>query len=331
MAGAALYDFSAEAGRVFRRAFPFDGICVVTMDPATLVPTDEVCENGLPDAVLPRMAEIELSGADVSAFAALAQSGELAVSLSEATGGDLDRSLRHRELKAPHGFGDELRAVLVSAGAVWGGVTLLRTADRAHFTAADSARAAALATELADTLRRALLGPVSGNGHDPAGVVVLGRDNAIVSANAAAERWLDELGDSPAVTAVASRARSDETAATARVRTAAGRWVLVSGSRLGDDVAVIVEPVSPRALAPLIAEAYGMTERERDVAELVAQGFGTTEIGRRLCISPWTVQDHLKTIFEKVGVSTRGELTARLFFEHDAPSLSRSPKGLPDR
>ena len=34
------------------------------------------------------------------------------------------------------------------------------------------------------------------------------------------------------------------------------------------------------------------------------------------------MQDHLKSIFEKVWVGTRGELVARLFFEHYAPRLA---------
>ena len=41
-------------------------------------------------------------------------------SLSEATGGDLERSVRHRELKRPNGFGDELRSVLVGDAGAWG-------------------------------------------------------------------------------------------------------------------------------------------------------------------------------------------------------------------
>jgi DNA-binding CsgD family transcriptional regulator len=44
-------------------------------------------------------------------------------------------------------------------------------------------------------------------------------------------------------------------------------------------------------------------------------------IARRLYLSAWTVQDHLKVIFEKVGVTTRGELVARVFLDDRPPLL----------
>jgi DNA-binding NarL/FixJ family response regulator len=91
---------------------------------------------------------------------------------------------------------------------------------------------------------------------------------------------------------------------------------------LGKRPAVILEPARTAELAPLIADAYALTGRERLVTELVARGLSTNEIAGRLYLSPYTVQDHLKAIFQKVGVGARGELVARLFFDHYAPRLT---------
>jgi DNA-binding CsgD family transcriptional regulator len=83
----------------------------------------------------------------------------------------------------------------------------------------------------------------------------------------------------------------------------------------------MLEPARADELAPLIAAAYGLSERERVVTQMVAQGLATAAIARRLHLSPWTVQDHLKAIFEKLDVSSRGEVVARMFFDHYAPRL----------
>jgi DNA-binding CsgD family transcriptional regulator len=42
-------------------------------------------------------------------------------------------------------------------------------------------------------------------------------------------------------------------------------------------------------------------------------------MAERLFLSKHTVRGHLKAIFEKVGVSSRGELVAKLFAEHYGP------------
>ena len=102
-----------------------------------------------------------------------------AASLSEATGGDLDRSVRHRELKRPNGFGDELRAALVGESATWGALTLLRASDRVPFAATDADVVGALSRYVAEGLRRAmLLTALSADRPDdeePAGLVLLAR------------------------------------------------------------------------------------------------------------------------------------------------------------
>ena len=48
------------------------------------------------------------------------------------------------------------------------------------------------------------------------------------------------------------------------------------------------------------------------MTELVAHGLPTAAIAARLYLSTYTVQDHLKAIFEKLDVSSRGALVARL-------------------
>ena len=110
------------------------------------------------------------------------------------------------------------------------------------------------------------------------------------------------------------------------MRADSGRWLVVRASALGDapnaHVAVMLEPARPHELAPLVADAYCLTDREREVTEHVARGLPTDAIAARLYVSPWTVQDHLKAIFEKVGVTTRGELTARMFLDNHGPHLT---------
>ena len=65
-------------------------------------------------------------------------------------------------------------------------------------------------------------------------------------------------------------------------------------------------------MVSLLLVAYGLTARERDVCREVMAGHSTMDIAGRLFISANTVQDHLKSVFSKVGVRSRGELVARL-------------------
>jgi DNA-binding NarL/FixJ family response regulator len=86
-----------------------------------------------------------------------------------------------------------------------------------------------------------------------------------------------------------------------------------------DRLALVIEPAKASDVAPLIVEAYGLTQRELEVTRAIARGLGTAQIATQLHLSPHTVRDHVKAVFEKVGVSSRGELVARMFAEHYSP------------
>ena len=86
-----------------------------------------------------------------------------------------------------------------------------------------------------------------------------------------------------------------------------------------DSVAVIIDEPSPTELAPVMMMAYGLTQQEQAVTGLVCRGLSTREIGERLHISALTVQDHLKSIFDKTGVRSRRELVAAILHEQYLP------------
>ncbi len=62
-----------------------------------------------------------------------------------------------------------------------------------------------------------------------------------------------------------------------------------------------------RAPQPAAPAAVALTAREREVLGHLAQGVSLAEIGRRLGISPYTVGDHVKSIYRKLNISSRAE------------------------
>jgi DNA-binding CsgD family transcriptional regulator len=178
--------------------------------------------------------------------------------------------------------------------------------------------------------------------HDRPGLLLFDCGGALVSANEQAEAWLAELPpglDVPSDLGVAvpmwmlatvfralavAWARGDGTAR-ARVRTRRGLWLVCHASCLRDpdgslgSIAVVVEPAKAAEIAPIIVQAYELTDREQQITRLIARGAATGDIAGELFLSAHTVRDHVKAIFQKVGVSSRGELVAKLFAEHYEP------------
>lgn len=78
-------------------------------------------------------------------------------------------------------------------------------------------------------------------------------------------------------------------------------------------VAVIIQEATPEEVMPIMMSAYGLSEQERAISGLVFQGQSTQAISQHLHIGENTVQDHLKSIFNKTGLRSRRELVATVF------------------
>jgi len=329
-----------------REVISFDGWCWHTIDPATSMLTSAIRPDFESE---PRFARYEYTVPDVNRFAHLARSRRTAALLSEATHGMLSTSARYRDLLRPRGIEHELRASFVSDGSCWAACALYRKASTSDFSVNDADFLSSLSKLVAEGFKRSLLLADVTNepaAHGP-GLVLLDDADEVQSLTSSAEGWILDLVDVGLGTrdrlpspfyAVAAHARaladgSDDVdkMAYARVITRSGRWVTLHASRLTGRseplTAVIIEPAQAAEIAPLIVRAYGFTERERGVAQLVLQGFSTREIAERLHLSPLTVQDYLKSIFEKSGVRSRRELVARIFLDHYAPRVARKEFG----
>lgn len=342
LAGAGLpaEELIREAARRIDAVVPSDGFFIVATDPETTLSIGTGVLRDLPRSQCIPTWDYEFLVPDYLKFADIGFSGVQVADIHEATGGRPERSARWREYGAATGFSSELRAAFTVGGAVWAIGQFDRNGDSPRYTEHERAWLARAAPLVAKGLRRAMLTkPASGPDQRGPGLVLIDDAGRVVSATREASAWLDEMDSvsrlsTPAgvqvpieVLAYAAHVRGTAARtgaaehAPARMRTRSGIWLLMHASMLegGDQLAVIIEPAKAADVAPLIVEAYGLTPRELEVTRAIARGLGTSQIAASLHLSPHTVRDYVKSTFEKVGVSSRGELVARVFADHYAP------------
>ncbi|MGI5195744.1 response regulator transcription factor [Streptomyces sp. CA-288835] len=295
---------------------PYDAYCFGAIDPWTLLVSDDVSE-GIPPGSAQLASHNEYLVADVDKFADLARTGRTVGILSDSVGGDLPRSARFRTVLPVIEAQHELRAVFVADGECWGALALFRRGGRADFTPREAALLRAMSRPVAVALRRACVDatPLAPQAPAGPGVLVLDAEGRTLVANETARHWLDEIGPlAPYEVAAAARAGRGEEAYL-RVRSRTGRWLSLWGSPLDGDphsgASVVIQPAPASGITGMLALAYGLTVREREILEQVISGRSSTGIASALSVSPYTVQDHVKSLFAKFGVRSRGQLVAR--------------------
>lgn len=331
-AGGDLTQVRSGLDGALRASVAFDFASISTVDPATMLWTS-CFTSGLPpggEAERERVIfELQFEGEDINGYTELANTGQLVGRLHEATGGVLPRAKRWEPLLSSFDVVHEMRVILMSREMVWGTLTLYRAAPRQPFSDRDEAVIRSALGDMADLFRLAMLRAAisAPTGLDrPPGMLLVSSSGEVTALSDAARRWLDTLdnrGRIPSVVrSVASAAAAGNGLAYAAVPTAAGRWVVLHASPLEGHAAamgIIIEEARPVTISEVIAGAHGLTTRERAVTRLASQGRSTRQIGMALGISPFTVQDHLKAVFAKVGVQSRGEPVAALYIQHCVP------------
>ena len=338
--------FRREAAAVLSTAIGFDWWCWVLVDPAAYLPTRAISVNAVPDQDPRRFARV-ISDVWTGNGASGAWRNQPAVTtLSVATGGDLRRDRYWREMLGPAGGGDALTARLVADGNCWAELHLGRDSSGGTFRDDECAFVAEMAPLLAARLRDGLRRTSQPAGPCPEpGTIVVDGELSVVAATDQAWRWIDRLGVEqpseaeslpgfiyPIAARVAASPAGPPRTIRVRMQAADGHWAVVqvapltSGpgpAAMSGGYAITLESARSDDLAPLLMRAWALSPRERDVARLVIDGLSTEDIAATLFISPHTARDHLKAIFDKVGIHRRRDLVAALAGASAAPAGDR--------
>jgi DNA-binding CsgD family transcriptional regulator len=330
LAGASLDSEAArrEAIAALRPAVGFERWCWPLTDPASALSVSGVAEFDL-WSELPRIAALEEHG-DITSKPGLVLAERASVALSAATGGDLARSRRWRECLRPYGVGDELMAACRDRHGCWASVELMRDSDDPPFGDDDTRFLHELAPTLA-ALVRGSLDEHRQTAHPaatslPPATLIVDAELRPTSWTPAFRAWLAELPTGPevlppAVYELGTRVVTPPQAghglpASVRTRTRAGRWAVIEGAPLeGTDrpeAAITIRAAAAEEVFDLLAKAYDLTPRERQLVALMLDGLSTKQLAAALHISPHTVQDHLKAIFAKTSLRSRRELVSHL-------------------
>jgi len=257
-------------------------------------------------------------------------------SLSGATGGTLSQSLMWRELLCRYQVTDIASSVYRDRFGCWGFLDLWRTGP--PFSAADIEFLGHIAGPVTRALRHGLARtfiPATGNDQTPGGPVLLLLSPGLVvrAQTPQTQRYLrmlvpPEPEDQAPVPAgaynvaaqlLAAEAGVDDSPPVARVHLADGRWLTLRAARMEDvgqapadrDVAVSIEPATAGDRVSVFARACGLSPRETELLHHLAGGAGTRDLARQMFVSENTVQDHLKSIFDKSAARSRRALLAR--------------------
>ena len=305
-----------------RRLVQFDAFAWLLTDPTSEVGSDPVADVPcLPE--LPRLIRLKYA-TDVNRWTG--QTTPVA-RLHDITGGRLDRSLVWRELLCDYDVSDVVSIVFRDRYGCWAFLDLWRCDGVFHD---DHAQVLAdHVSKITAALRRCTLrtfDPSNGYRHRATGPVVLllSERLEVMAQTPETEGYLRRLvppdaGQPPvpagaynvAAQLLAAEAGIDDNQPVARVHLGGDEWLTMRAARIGEGIAIAIEATPSAERLDLLGRSAGLTPREMELLNLLGSGADTRTLAGQMFVSEHTVQDHLKTIFTKTGMSSRRDLIAR--------------------
>jgi DNA-binding NarL/FixJ family response regulator len=250
------------------------------------------------------------------------------------SGGHPELSLMWRDLLCDYRVSDIASIVFRDRFGCWGFLDLWRIGGR-HFTGPEMHYLAAIAPGVNDRLRKvqaqSFMTQQVPKLPQGAAVLVLAPDLQVRSLTAETDAYLRALvppdKDRQPVPAgaynvgaqlIAIEAGVDNHPARACVHLGDGAWVSFRAARMvgprgndRGDIAITIETASIVERIDVFARANGLSHREAELVGGLARGSDTKRLAAELYISENTVQDHLKSIFDKTGARNRRVLMSR--------------------
>jgi DNA-binding CsgD family transcriptional regulator len=282
-----------------RAVVPYDAGAWWTVDPETLLPTQVGGGANRPDP-----AET-FTCLDYDVFDQLDRSG------LDAVAGE-----------------DALHVLARSGNATWAAARFARDIGAGGFAQPEVDYLSSVARFIGAGVREYLSQASWRAGHSVVpGVLIVAEDGRVDDATPEMAGWLARLGaEARGVLPLSLRSLVRQTLdqrvgeaplrpAKVRIRLAEGDWVVARATRFTADAtrtAVLMKSATRSDVGSLFLAVHGLTPREREITELLLAGADPGEVATCLHLSIHTVRSHVKTIFAKVGVGSRAELTASL-------------------
>jgi DNA-binding CsgD family transcriptional regulator len=323
----------------------FDQAEAIAFDPGSLLPVRVTAAPSADPGSVLLACFSEQKEDDLARYEALAKGSPSSSLLSIDQDPSCRSSHRWRLFNGPNGYRHELRSVLVDGrGLCWGAVALYRR-GQLPFTARHLEALARITRSRVLDLARAMGSTWSAARLAEASWLLMSETGQVIDAPAQARRWLTEARGFDAIDQGAAllAALAGRVARVSRVDTFDDPsvrvvvpplqcgWTTVIADptpdvgQRGSGIPVILTPSSADHVLPIVASAFSLTPRETDLVSRLLYGADSRTMAAAMCMSTNTLQDHLKSIFDKTNSRSRRQLVA-LFTGRAAPPETASDR-----